>query len=139
MTGAQLGRVQLLAVIVHHHQVLVDGWFDDRRRQRVLGEMKLRQRARIVRRIIGNVTQHHGRMNQFAKIVEPAFEGRDAQNLAAMVGGPHHIQQEPETGHQSDGRKRQNCKLMARQADQFNTDAALFHAGCVSFGTWESL
>jgi hypothetical protein len=62
-------------------------------------------------------------VDQLAKIVEPVFECRNAYELAAMVGGPHHIQQEPETGNQRDGRKRQNCKLMARQADQFNTAA----------------
>jgi hypothetical protein len=51
------------------------------------------------------------------KLVEAVFKGRDTESGGAAHRGAQHIQQKPKTGDQRDGRERQNCESMARQAD----------------------
>ncbi len=74
---------------------------------------------------VGKIAIHGVRLNCFAKIVEPVFEGRHTEGLSALGSGSQNVQQEPETGNERDGRERQNCEFIARQADQFNTTGSL--------------
>lgn len=116
----QLG-VQLFAVIVHDHQVFLGRRFDDRGREGVLGETELGLRARIVARIIGEVAVHAERLDGLAKILEPVFEARNAKGWRAVGSSAQNVHEEPKAGDEGDDRKRDNCELMTRQADQFNT------------------
>src|ERR1700722_5501227 len=118
--GLQQLRIQLFAVIVHNHQVLVRRRLDDGWSQGVLREMKLGQRAWIVGLSIGEVAKHRVRLNRLAKVVEAVFEGRDAEGFGAARGGAQNVQQKPKTGNKRDGREREDCEFIARQADQFN-------------------
>ncbi len=64
-------------------------------------------------------------LNRFSKAATP-------KAWVLLGSGSQNIQQEPKAGDERDGRERQNCELMARQADQFNTTGSLEGArrGC---------
>jgi len=121
MIGGQQLHVQVFAVIVHDHKSLVRGWSDDGRRKHILREMELGQPAGIVCRSVRKIAVNGVRPNRLWEIVEPVFKRRNAKSLSAVIGGSKNIQQEPKTGDQGDGSERYYNKLMARQADQFNT------------------
>lgn len=125
MIGLQKLHVHLFAVIIEDHQILVDGWPDNRGRKRVLREVEFSQGANIGVGSVREIAIHGVGLNCFAKIVEPVFERGHTERLSTLGSGSQNIQQEPEAGNERDGRERQNCKFIARQADQFNTTGSL--------------
>ena len=120
MIGPQQSHIQLFAVIVHNDHFLGDGRPDDGWSKRVLRDVEFGQGARIVGRIVGKIAVNGVRLNRFRKIGEAVFEGGYAKCWPAAGSGSQHVQQEPKTGDQGDGRKCEDCELMTRQADQFN-------------------
>jgi len=105
MIGHQQFHIQSLAVIVHNDQVLGSGRPDYSGRERVLREMKLGQSARIVGRIVREVAIHGVRLNGFAKLIKPVFEGGNTVGPLAVRSGSQDVQQEPKTGGERDGRE----------------------------------
>jgi hypothetical protein len=60
------------------------------------------------------------RLNRLTKLVESLFEGSYSKGLRVLGSSTQKVQELPKAGGEGDGRKRDNCELMARQTDQFN-------------------
>ena len=111
--------IQILAVIVDDHKIRVGARLNRGGSQHVLRDMVFGRGGRVSGPIIGQVSVYRF-WPELGKIGEPALKLRDADGWRGARDHSQYVEQKPETGGQSDGPQRQNCKSMTPQTAQFN-------------------